>query len=37
MLTVMGGLLMMVGSETHIFDLDVGEMLYNFILSPVLS
>ena len=33
MLPSMGIFLMMVGSETHMFDLDVGEMFYNFKLS----
>ena len=30
MLSSMGSLLMMVGPETHMDDLDIGEMFYNF-------
>ena len=37
MLTSMGSFLMMVGPETHMVDLDVGEMFYNFRLSLVLD
>ena len=28
---------MMVGPDTHMVDLDVGEMFYNFLLSSVLA
>ena len=33
----MGSLIMMVGPEMHIVDLDVGEMFYNFRISSVLA
>ena len=37
MLPSMGGLLIMVGRETHMVDLDVGEMFYNFLLSSMMA
>ena len=37
MLSVMGSLIIMVGSETHMLDLYVGEMFYNFRLSSGFS
>ena len=37
MLPSLNSLLMMVGSETHMMDLDVGEMFYNFRFSLVLA
>ena len=37
MLPSMGNLLMMVVTETHMVDIDVGEMFYNFLLSSVLA
>ena len=37
MLLSMRSLIMMVGPETHMEDLDVGEILYNFRLSLVLA
>ena len=33
----MGSFLMIVGPETHMVDLDVGEIFYNLQLSSVLS
>ena len=35
--TLMGSFLMMVGTETDMVDLDVGEMFYSFLLSLVLD
>ena len=37
MLPSMGNLLMMVVTETHMVDIDDGEMFYNFLLSSVLA
>ena len=37
MLPVMGSLIMMVEPEMHMFDIDIGEILYNLRLSPVLE
>ena len=37
MLLPMGSLLMMLGPETHIVNIDVGEMFYNFRISSMLS
>ena len=37
MLPSMVSFIMMVGSEMHMVNLDVGEMFYNFRLSPVLA
>ena len=37
MLPVIGRLIMMVVPDTHMVDIDVGEMFYNFRLSPVLT
>ena len=33
----MGSLLVILGPKTHMVDLDVGEMFYNFIIYPVLE
>ena len=37
MLPSIGSFIMMVGMETHMVDIDVGEMFYNFQLSSVLA
>ena len=37
MLPVIGSLLMIVGPEMHMVDIDVGDMFYNFRISPVLE
>ena len=37
MLPSTGTFLMTVDPKTHMIDLDVGEMFYNFFLSPVLE
>ena len=37
MLPSMGSLLIMVGPDTYMVNLDVGYMFYNFRLSPVLE
>ena len=37
MLPSMGSFIMMVGPETHMVDLDIGEMFYNFRLSSLMA
>ena len=37
MLPSMGNLLMMVNTDMYMFDIDVGEIFYNFWLSSVMA